>query len=161
MGVNDITEDGISEYLTLAEATPRRLAASTAGVDNARLIEPPAPDEWSALEILYHLRACEEVWMHSVYAMLAHKNPNLQEIHPRQWIKTANPYTTLSFADSLRAFALRREALLITLEALSPADWARECRIDRKTHTVFSHVRRMTLHENVHCDQIDALLRSE
>jgi uncharacterized damage-inducible protein DinB len=158
MGANNVTEAGIAELIALAETTPRRLAASSKGLDNTRLTQPPAPDEWSALDILNHLRACEEVWMHSVQAMLAHENPRLQEIHPRQWIKTRNPYTSQPFADGLRVFTLRREALLITLRALSIDDWAREARIDQKTHTVFSHVRRMVQHENGHCDQINTAL---
>ena len=160
MSAKGVTEAGIAEYMALAAATPRRLAASSAGLDHDQLSQPPAAGEWSALEILNHLRACEEVWMHSVHAMLAHANPSLKEIHPRQWIKTLNPYTSQSFATSLQIFMLRREALLITLEALSPADWAREAMIDRKTHTVYSHVRRMVLHEQTHCDQIDTLLRA-
>lgn len=158
MGVNDINEAGIAEHIALAEATPRRIHAATAALDEARLRQPPAPEEWSPLQILNHLRACEEVWMHSVQAMLAFDNPNLKEIHPRQWIKTANPYTAQSFADSLRVFTLRREALLITLKSLTLADWAREGRIDRQTYSVYSQVRRMVLHENTHCDEIEALL---
>jgi hypothetical protein len=159
MGVNDVSEAGIAEIMQLAEATPRRIAASTMGRDNTRLSQAIVPGEWSALEILNHLRACEEVWMHSVHAMLAHDNPRLQEIHPRQWIKTRNPYTTQTFANGLQVFTLRREALLITLSALSPVDWEREGRIDQKAHTVYSHMRRMVLHEDTHCDEIDALLK--
>lgn len=159
MAVNDVTEAGIDELLTLAEATPQRFAASTAGLDDTRLSQPLTPDEWSPLEILNHLRACEEVWTHSVHAMLAHPNPSLKEIHPRQWIKTSNPYTTQSFSSGLRIFTLRREALLITLRSLSIVDWERECRIERKTHTVYSHIRRLVLHENIHCDQIEAILK--
>ena len=161
MSANDVTEAGIAEHIALAEATPHRLAAVSAGLDEAQLSQPLAPGEWSMLSVLNHLRACEEVWMHSLQAMLAHDNPGLQEIHPRQWIKSANPYTNQSFADSLRVFTLRREGLLITLKSLSLVDWAREGRIDRKTHTVYSHVRRMVLHENTHCDQIEAVLSSQ
>ncbi len=161
MGVNDVTEDAIAEFIALAEATPRRLGTASAGLDDALLSAPPAPGEWSPLEILNHLRACEEVWMHSVHAMLAFDTPHLSEIHPRQWIKTRNPYTEHGFADALKGFTLRREALLLTLRALSLDDWARSAVIDRKTHTVFSHVRRMTLHENGHCEQIEAILNPE
>lgn len=158
MGVADVTEAGIAEFIMLAEATPRRIAAATAAFDETRLSQSPAPEEWSALQILNHLRACEEVWMHSVYAMLAFENPTLKEIHPRQWVKTQNPYTTRTFADSLHVFTLRREALLITLRSLTLADWARGAKIDSKTHSVFSHVRRMVRHEEVHCGEIEALL---
>lgn len=161
MGVNDLTEAKIAEFIELAEATPRRIAASSAGLDDDRLKQRPASDEWSALEILNHLRACQEVWTHSIYAMLAHDEPRLKEIHPRQWIKTVNPYTSLTFADSLQIFTMRREELLVTLRALSTEDWARECRIERKTHTVFSHVRRLVLHEQAHCEQIEAVLKGK
>jgi hypothetical protein len=159
MGVNDITEARIAEIMDLVQATPRRLAASTAGLDDNRLSQSPIAGEWSPLEILNHLRACEEVWMHSLHAMLAHENPRLQEIHPRQWIQASNPYTRQTFSAGLRVFTLRREALLLTLSSLSLEDWARGAIIDQKTHTVYSHVRRMALHEQTHCDEIDALLR--
>ena len=158
MGVNDVTEAGVGELMALAEATPQRLAASTAGMDEGQLRAPLEPGEWSLLQILNHLRACEEVWSHSIHGMLAHETPHLQEIHPRQWIKKASPYTSQLFVDSLRVFTLRREALLITLGGLSLADWAREGWIDRKTHTVFSHVRRLVFHERTHCDHIDGVL---
>jgi hypothetical protein len=159
MDVNDVTEVGIAGLLALAQATPRRIAAASAGVSEDHLHWQPAPDEWSALTILNHLRACEEVWMHSVHAMLAHAAPRLQEIHPRQWIKHVNPYTSFTFALSLEVFTLRRGALLLTLNALPVETWARECIIERKTHTIYSHVRRMVMHESGHCDQIEALLK--
>lgn len=158
MPVKTVTEDGIVEALALAESTPQRLAASSAGYDDARLNEPPAPDAWSPLQILNHLRACEEVWMHSLHGMLAHDTPRLQEIHPRKWIKTVNPYTAQPFSTGLQVFTLRREALLVTLWALSFHDWAREGRIERRTHNVFGHVWRMVQHEKVHCDEVEAIL---
>lgn len=158
VGANDVTEAGIAALLSRAVAAPQRLAAISAGLDDARLSQPPAPGEWSPVQILNHLRACEEVWMHSVHAMLAHDSPRLQEIHPCQWIRTGSPYTALPFAQGFQVFALRREALVIMLKALSTADWVREGRIDQKTHTVYSHVRRMVEHENVHCEQIEAML---
>ncbi len=156
MAVDDVTEANIVEVLALAESTPQRLRASTLGLDDTRLSTSHSPDEWSPLQILNHLRACEEVWTHSVYAMLAHDTPRLKEIHPRQWIKTTNPYTTQPFSSGLQVFTLRREALLITLRGLSISDWERDCRIDRKTHTVYSHIRRLVLHEKTHCEQVEA-----
>jgi hypothetical protein len=162
MGVNDVSQAKIAEIMALAEATPRRLATSTAGFDDAALSQRPSAEEWSPLEILNHLRACEEVWMHGVHLMLVQETPTLHEIHPREWIKAPpNPYTRVSFSQGLRIFTLRREALLITLGALSLEDWRREGRIAGKTHTVFSQVRRMVLHEDEHCDEIEALLKRE
>lgn len=160
MSVNDVTEAGIAHVLDLAAATPQRLAAATAELDAAALTQPLTHGEWSVLEVLNHLRACDEVWMHSVMAMLAHQSPSLKEIHPRQWIKQDNPYTRLSYASSLHQFTLRREALLIVLRGLSSADWERGAHIDGKVHTVYSHLRRMALHEERHCNDIEAVLTS-
>jgi hypothetical protein len=48
-----------------AEATPtatRRTAALTGGLAPAQLQAVPAPDQWSATEVLAHLRACADMW---------------------------------------------------------------------------------------------------
>lgn len=161
MSVKDVTEAGIAHLLNLAAATSRRLTAVTMGLSEGQLSQSLTSGEWSVLEILNHLRACEEVWMHSVMAMLAHDTPNLKEIHPREWIKQHNPYTSLSFSNSLRQFVLQREALLIVLKSLSIVDWERGARIDGKVHTVYSQVRRMVLHEEQHCNDIEAVLTSD
>lgn len=48
--------------------------------------------EWLIVAILAHLRACDDVWSCSIYAMLVQDNPLLAAIHPRQWVKVT-PYT--------------------------------------------------------------------
>jgi len=159
MTANGVTETAIAEVLSLAEATPQRLTALTDGFDDLRLAQSLAPNEWSPLQSLNHLRACDEVWMHSVHTMLAFENPRLQEIHPRQWIKTQNPYTNQSFSIGLQIFALRRQALLITLRSLLLSDWAREGRVAQKIHTIYSRVLGMANHEHEHCTQIETLLK--
>ena len=65
-----ITEAGISLHLQTLRDTPQRIAACTQGVTELRLTTPPAPDAWSARDILAHLRGCAEVWSYSIYAML-------------------------------------------------------------------------------------------
>ena len=158
MAANDITEAEIDDLLELVETTPQRLVTVAASTDDFRLSQSTTPDEWSPLKILNHLRACEEVWMHSVHTMLAHDNPHLQEIHPRQWIKTPNPYESQSFAIGLQVFTLRRQAVMLMLRSLTPADWSREGRIAQKMHSVYSRVLQMANHESEHCDQIESML---
>ena len=48
--------------LTLLAATPQRIAALTADLTPEELQTRPTPDEWSANEVLAHLRACADVW---------------------------------------------------------------------------------------------------
>jgi hypothetical protein len=45
-----ITPQAIEKYLALLEDTPRRIAACTAGVDEARLSQAPGPKAWSVVK---------------------------------------------------------------------------------------------------------------
>jgi DinB superfamily len=51
-----------AQVLTMLAATPPRITALTAGLGPAQLHTAPAPDEWSANEVLAHLRACADMW---------------------------------------------------------------------------------------------------
>src|SRR5688572_26379041 len=50
------------QALALLAETPRRIAELTAGVAATRLRTRPAAEDWSANEVLAHLRSCADVW---------------------------------------------------------------------------------------------------
>ena len=52
----------IEQVLTLLAETPRRLEALTVALASAQLCTAPDHDEWSANDVLAHLRACADVW---------------------------------------------------------------------------------------------------
>src|SRR5215469_12790150 len=52
----------LEQMLTLLRETPTRIAELTADLSPEALQMKPAPDEWSANEVLAHLRACADVW---------------------------------------------------------------------------------------------------
>lgn len=142
---------------TLAE-TPRRIAACTQGLSDDLLARPPVPKAWSVQEILAHLRACADLWTFSIYAMLVADQPELADIHPRQWSKglaKAEP----GFQEAFQRFVLEREQLIRVLVGLAPEAWERSAQIGKRRHTVFSQVRRMALHEGEHCAQIEETLK--
>lgn len=111
----------------LAE-TPRRLAALTAGLAPAQSQTAPNPDEWSASEVLAHLRACADMWGGSIMTIIAEDTPTLRAINPRTWINRTD-YLDVDFQFSLRAFASQRTELLVALEALPPEGWLRTARV--------------------------------
>ncbi len=148
----------IEKYLQLLEETPQRLLKSTKSADEMRLQQRTAKEQWSVNDILAHLRACADVWGDSIDAMLAEEHPTVPYRHPRQWIKKTD-YPELPFHESLKAFTAQRKQLLKILKRLSLEDWSRTATIQGREHTVFTQVRRMATHENVHCEQIESLLQ--
>ncbi|MBN1452950.1 MAG: DinB family protein [Anaerolineales bacterium] len=52
----------IEQILAILGETPSRLVILSAGLSSAQLHTAPEPGEWSASEILAHLRACSDVW---------------------------------------------------------------------------------------------------
>ena len=147
----------IDQLLAALAATPPRLAALTAGRAPAQLRTPLAPEEWSATEVLAHLRACADVWGGCIAAMLAEDRPTLRAVDPRTWV-TRTDYPTLEFQPSLDAFAAQRTALLAVLAPLTPADWARAATVTGAgavlTRTVESYAQRLARHERPHVKQI-------
>src|SRR5215472_13595395 len=118
----------IEQVLTLLRATPLRLAALTADLAPEALQTRPSPDEWSANEVLAHLRACADVWGNCIEAILAQERPTLRAINPRSWIEQTN-YLDLEFKLSLGAFATQRADLLAVLYPLPSDAWERSASV--------------------------------
>lgn len=114
----------IEKHLKQLADTARRLAACTLHRTDEQLHAKPEPREWSASEILAHLRACDEVWTYSIYAMLAEDQPELPLLDERRWAKTAR-YADREFAATLQAFTLRRAELVAVLGIISIEGWSR------------------------------------
>jgi len=148
----------IEKYLNLLAETSRRLSKATNGLDDARLKTRTKERPWSVNDILAHLRSCADVWGGSIDAMLAEQKPTIPYRHPRQWIKKTS-YPELPFPESFKTFVAQRKKLLETLTGLPFEDWSRAGIIKGREHTVFTQVRRMALHEQVHCEQIENLLQ--
>jgi hypothetical protein len=148
----------IDKYLKTIEAVPRTLAAATKGIPQARLHSKSEKNAWSVNEILAHLRACADLWTHSIYAMLAAREPALPDINERKWVKVTG-YAEVPFKESFQAYILQRENLLRILKALPFDAWQRPAVILGRKHTVFTQVRRLAKHESGHLEQIESLLK--
>ena len=146
----------IQTHLAQLIDTPACLAAAVAGLDEARLRLPPAPRQWSAIEILAHLRSCADLWGYSIYAMLTEDKPTLPLLDPRRWARALR-YTHLEFAPAFQVFNLQRRELLNVLNSIPSDAWNRTADIGGRAHSIFSQTRRLALHEVEHCVQFEAL----
>jgi hypothetical protein len=149
------------QVLTLLAEAPPRLAALTAGLAPAQLRATPNDDEWSANDVLAHLRACADVWGGCIMAILAAEHPTVRAVNPRTWIERTD-YRELEFPSSLRAFTAQRAELLAVLEPLPPDGWARAATVTGAgkplERTVLSYARWLAEHERPHAKQIARLV---
>jgi len=148
----------IQKYLKLLGRTAHRITSITKDVDESRLQAKHEKDEWSANDILAHLRSCADVWGDEIEKMLAKDKQKLPYLHPRQWIKKTN-YREIPFRNSLQTFKVQRRKLLKMLKDLPFEDWECSATIKGREHTIFTHVRRMAKHEDVHCGEIEAAVK--
>ncbi len=145
------------QALALLALAPERIAALTAGLTPAQLRAAPAPDAWSANDVLAHLRSCSDVWGGCISAILAEDGLTFRAINPTAWIKQTD-YLELEFAPSFSAFSAQRADLLAILDALPRADWARMATVTGAgkplTRTVLAYTERLAIHERQHYRQI-------
>jgi FMN phosphatase YigB (HAD superfamily) len=114
----------------------------------------PAPDQWSAIEILCHLRdSNSEINTPRVDLILAQENPFIPGLNPDDWVDQRH-YVDQSPAKALSEFAQSRIALINTLKSLSESQWSRKGR-----HAIFgpTDLRELmhfaALHDQLHVRQ--------
>ena len=154
----------IDIILMILKQTSPRLAKLTAGLAPAQLHTAPSVGEWSANEVLAHLRACNEVWGgYYILTILAQDKPTIKAMNPRTWIKNTG-YLEQEFKPSLRAFTKERSKLLAVLEPLPPKDWTRKNTLigagKPLQQTLMSHADRLARHERAHLKQIERILNA-
>ena len=151
------------QTLALLAATPTRIAALTAGLELAQLQTAANPDEWSANEVLAHLRACADVWGACIVKMIAEDTPTLRAVNPRAWI-TRTDYLDLEFQPSLCAFATQRAELLAVLEPLPPEGWSRAATVTGAgkplERTVLLYAQWLARHERQHVKQVERIINT-
>jgi hypothetical protein len=151
------------ETLRLLAATPERISAVTSNIPPAQLRARPAADEWSANEILGHLRSCADVWGKCIVTMLEQDAPTLRAINPRSWIKRTD-YLDLEFEPSFRAYAAQRADLLARLQPLAPEAWSRGATITGAgavlQRDVLVYAQWLARHEQPHITQIERAVTS-
>ena len=149
------------QNLSLLAATPARLAELTEGLSSAQLLAPPEPGEWSARDVLAHLRACSDMWGKYIMLILNEDHPMFKAVNPTTWIRQTN-YHELAFRPSLQAFTTQRADLLAVLEPLPPEAWSRMATVTGagkpRQRTVRTYAQWLANHEGTHLRQIGRIV---
>jgi len=151
------------QVLTLLAETPQRIATLTAGLAPAQLHTPPNHDEWSANDVLAHLRACADVWGNCIVAIIAQDTPTLRAVNPLTWIKKTD-YLELEFQPSLCSFSAQRADLLAVLEPLPHEGWSRAATVTGAgkvlRRTVLFYAQWLARHERQHVKQVEHIVNT-
>ena len=151
------------QVLTALAETPQRIAELTDGLTLDQLHAVPAPDEWSANDVLAHLRACADVWGNCITERLEPETPTLRAVNPRMWIKQTN-YRKQKIWRSLRAFAAQRASLVAVLELLPSKAWTRKATVTGAgkplERTVLFYAQWLARHERPHLKQIERIVNT-
>jgi len=154
----------IEQVLTILSGSPQRIATLTAGLAPAQLHTALNPGEWSANDVLAHLRACNDVWGSNIVAIITQDQPTYKGVNPRAWIKKTD-YLEQEFRPSLLTFTMQRTALLAALEALPPESWSRTAIVidmigKRLERTVLSYADALARHERTHLKQVERIVNT-
>ena len=148
----------IEEVLTRLRDAPPRIAGLAEASSAEQLGCAPAAGEWSAVEVLAHLRACADVWGGCITTILTEDHPTIQAVDPRTWAERTD-YRTLEFWPSLEAFARQRDGLLAALNHLPADGWSRSATMTGSgrpiERTSQSFAERLARHERPHIRQIE------
>jgi hypothetical protein len=148
----------VEEILSLLAAAPPRLAILTEGLLPAQLLALPEPGEWSARDVLAHLRACADMWGQCIGVILNEDRPTIKAINPTTWIEQTD-YRELEFRPSLQVYTTQRAELLAVLTPLTPEAWSRTATVTGAgkplQRSVYTYALWLANHERTHFKQIE------
>lgn len=142
----------------ILETTPVKLRAFAERSDKAALTTKPAPDKWSAAEILAHLADAEIVGAWRFRSVLAQDGIALQAYDQAVWASTFD-YGKTNALDSVALFETLRQANLRLLRAVDPSLHRHSGRHEERGDESVAHIVRMYAgHDLNHLAQLDRLL---
>ena len=119
--------------------------------------------EWSARDVLAHLRACSDMWGKYIVHILSEDHPTFKAVNPTTWIKKTD-YLEQEFHPSLQAFTAQRAELLAVLKPLPTEAWSRMATVTGagkpRERTVYTYAQWLANHERSHRKQIEGIVNT-
>jgi DinB superfamily len=149
---------GHQDPLKVQAATGKKLARSIRGKSPAALRKRPAPDKWSAAEILAHLTDLEVVQGWRMRSILGQPGIAIQAFDQDAWV-VASHYDNKDARKSLEQFLVLRQMNLALLKTLTAEQSKHHgMHSERGEESIERIVRMVAGHDVNHLEQIQALL---
>ena len=150
-----------ADRLARLERTPSELARLVRGHSDAVLSRRPAPDAWSAKEVVCHFRDAEEHLAGWIRTILDIDDPILTQTGTTDRWAEERQYSTEHAGAAWDAFGHRRDDTLDLLRGLPAAAWRRAGRHERRRLTIDDLVALMAWHDDNHLDQVKRALEGK
>ena len=148
----------LDEQLARMERTVNDYAAVVKNVSDAQLTKRPDPKNWSAKEVICHVRDTEESFMMRFLSIMAMDDPKFLPVEPDRWA-VERQYQRNDVQEALAALRTRREETLRFLRGLKPEQWERGgIHATRGRMTIKDFVELMAWHDDNHLDQLKRAL---
>jgi hypothetical protein len=144
--------------IKVQSTTNKKLARLIKGVPTAKLRKRPAPEKWSAAEILAHLADVEIVVGWRVRSILGAPGTPVQAFDQNAWVISGH-YEKRDPRKSLEQHRILREANLALLKSLSPDQWKHYGQHAERGQESIEHIAGMIAgHDINHINQIERIL---
>lgn len=159
--IEEVARQPLAQRLARMERTPDDLTAAVHGLSETVLSQRPDDKNWSAKEIICHLRDTEESYTVRAQTALAMENPTFLSNDPDRWA-AERQYLRNDAAEALDSFRSRRQEALALFKKLSPAEVQRTC-----IHPLFGRITidhivgLLAWHDDNHLDQLKRALEGK
>jgi uncharacterized damage-inducible protein DinB len=138
--------------------TPDDLAAAVRGKDDAAVSKRPDDKNWSAKEVICHLRDAEEGFMARFDVIMAMDDPRLTAVDTDR-LARERQYLRNDVTEALAAFRKRREETLAFFRGLKGDQWKRGgIHAVRGRMTMDDFLSLIAWHDDNHLDQLERAL---
>jgi hypothetical protein len=145
--------------IKVQSTTNKKLARLIKGVPTAKLRKRPAPEKWSAAEILAHLADVEIVVGWRMRSILGAPGTPVQAFDQNAWVSSGH-YEKRDPRKSLEQHRVLREANLALLKSLSREQWKHYGQHAERGQESIEHIVGMIAgHDVNHIRQIEIILR--
>jgi|SRR5262249_10502225 len=144
----------LEEQLARLDRTADEFAAAISGMPDHILSKRPDDLNWSAKEVVCHVRDTEESFFARFETIMAMDEPRFLPVEPDRWA-SERQYQRNDAEEALRAFRTRRGETLKFLRGLRPEQLERGgIHATRGRMTIADFVGLMTWHDDNHLDQL-------
>jgi DinB family protein len=151
----------IEEQMARLERTPDDLEGAIKGVPDDVLSRRPDGKNWSAREVVCHVRDIEESFMARFQAIMVMTEPTFPPVEPDRWAEERQ-YQRNNVVEALHAFRTRRDESLKFLRGLKVDQWERGgIHATRGRMSIKDFVGLMAWHDDNHLDQLKRALNGQ